>query len=172
MVESAEHDLDCADQRHCFAANSVAARTYTPHARASGNGGTAAIRSEIHDTLAQSFAGVGYQLQAVRSSVAAGSPAVSEHIELAIDMVRHSPGKHVAVLLPCSPELLEGAKLTAMLEERARHLVQGTPLRIIANTDGEARQLPPRLIDALFRVGLEAIAMPFITPRRPPSKSW
>ncbi len=113
---------------------------------------------EIHDTLAQSFAGVGYQLQAVRSSLAAGSPNVAEHVNLAIDMVRHSHQEARRSIAAMQPELLEGTKLAAVLEERARHLVQGTPLHIIATTTGEARQSSPRVMDALFRIGQEAIA--------------
>jgi signal transduction histidine kinase len=113
---------------------------------------------EIHDTLAQSFAGVGYQLQAVRSSLAVGSSAVSEHVDLAIEMVRHSHQEARRSIAAMQPELLEGTQLAAMLEERARHMVKGTPLRIIATTNGEARQPSPRVIDALFRIGQEAIA--------------
>ena len=113
---------------------------------------------EIHDTLAQSFAGVGYQLQAVRSSLVAGSSNVAEHIDLAIDMVRHSHQEARRSIASMQPELLDGAQLAAMLEERARHMVKGTPLRIAATTSGEPRQLQPRVVDALFRVGQEAVA--------------
>ncbi|RRA49572.1 sensor histidine kinase [Acidipila sp. EB88] len=113
---------------------------------------------EIHDTLAQSFAGVGYQLQAVRSSLAAGSASVSEHIDLAVDMVRHSHQEARRSIASMQAELLDGNDIACMLEERARHMVKGTPLRIAAVTKGEPRPLPPRIVDALNRVGQEAVA--------------
>ena len=116
------------------------------------------LGGELHDTLAQGFAGVGYQLQAVRTSMATGSPMVVEHIDLAIEMVRHSHQEARRSIASMQPEVLDGGLLAAMLEERARHMVKGTPLHILANTTGEPRKPSPRVADALFRVGQEAIA--------------
>ena len=128
VVEPAEHDLDCTHPRDRATAHPADARARASYARAGRDGGTPEIgpRDSRH-SLAQSFAGVGYQLQAVRTSLAVGSSSVSEHIDLAIDMVRHSHQEARRSIAAMQPELMEGTKLAAMLEERARHLVKGTP---------------------------------------------
>ncbi len=113
---------------------------------------------EIHDTLAQSFAGIGYQLRAVRSRLAAGGAGAGQQLELAIDMVRHSQEEARRSIAAMQLKAVEGARLAAALEARARRMVNGTPLHITAHTIGELQQPSPRLTDTLFRVGQEAIA--------------
>jgi signal transduction histidine kinase len=113
---------------------------------------------EMHDTLAQSFAGIGYQLQAVRTSLRTGSAGLGEHVELAMDMVRQSHQEARRSIASMQPDLADGNALAALLEERACHLAQGTPLSIIVKTLGEVMPLTPRAADVLFRTGLEAIA--------------
>ena len=116
------------------------------------------LGSEIHDTLAQSFAGIGYQLRAVRSQLAAGSAGADQHLALAMDMVRHSQEEARRSIAAMQLEAVEGKVLAAALEARARRMVDGTSLHITASTAGEPQQLSPRLTDMLFRVGQEAIA--------------
>jgi signal transduction histidine kinase len=113
---------------------------------------------ELHDTLAQSFAGIGYQLQAVRAGMRARNAGVGEHVELAIDMVRESHQEARRSIASMQPDLADGRELAALLEERACHMAHGTPLSISVTTSGEVRPLAPRAVDALFRAGLEAIA--------------
>ncbi len=113
---------------------------------------------ELHDTLAQSFAGIGYQLQAVRAGMRARNAGVGEHVELAIDMVRESHQEVRRSIASMQPDLADGRELAALLEERACHMAHGTQLSISATTIGEVRPLSPRAVDALFRAGLEAIA--------------
>ncbi len=113
---------------------------------------------EIHDTLAQSFAGIGYQLRAVRSRLTAGNSAAGKQLDLAIDMVRHSQEEARRSIAAMQLEVVEGAGLAAALEAGARRMVNGTPLRIFTRTIGEPQQPSPRLADALFRIGQEAIA--------------
>ncbi len=113
---------------------------------------------ELHDTLAQSFAGIGYQLQAIHSGLATGDSSVSEHVKLAKEMVRHSHQEARRSIASMHPELTQSAPIAAALEQGARQMVQGTTLRIVARTTGEAKPLPPRIQDALFRIGQEAIS--------------
>ncbi len=47
------------------------------------------LAHEIHDTLAQSFAGIGYQLQAIHDEVG-NETELREHLDLATDLVRTS----------------------------------------------------------------------------------
>ena len=48
------------------------------------------LAHEIHDTLAQSFAGIGFQLQAIRNRLPSGDTILTEQVELACSLVRHS----------------------------------------------------------------------------------
>ena len=113
---------------------------------------------EMHDTLAQSFAGIGYQLQAVHTSLRTGSAGLGEHVDLAMDMVRRSHQEARRSIASMQPDLADGHALAVLLEERACHMAQGTPLSILVKTIGEVMPLTPRAADVLFRTGLEAIA--------------
>jgi signal transduction histidine kinase len=48
------------------------------------------LAHEIHDTLAQSFAGIGFQLQAIQRSVPDSLPQLRQQVRHAADLVRHS----------------------------------------------------------------------------------
>jgi signal transduction histidine kinase len=113
---------------------------------------------ELHDTLAQSFAGIGYQLQAIDSGLATGDRSICEHVNLAKEMVRHSHQEARLSIASMHPELMQSAPIAVALEKGARQMVQGTTLRVVANTTGEPKPLPPRIQDALFRIGQEAIS--------------
>ncbi len=117
---------------------------------------------EMHDTLSQSFAGIGFQLEAIRESIPAATPGVSpklrQQLDLARELVRHSheeTRRSIAVLRPEQPEpqgLLEA------LEACANLLVEGGSVQIVATSTGDPARLPLRVADALYRVGQEALA--------------
>lgn len=48
------------------------------------------LAHEIHDTLAQGFAGIGYQLQAIRNSIPPNAAALQRQVDLALELVRQS----------------------------------------------------------------------------------
>lgn len=115
---------------------------------------------EMHDTLAQSFAGVGYQLQGIRNGMR-NSPtnwhAINEQLDRACEMVRQTHEESslsIAMLKPGSPEF---ADLTIAFEKCAERIVRGGDVRVNITREGAVRALPLRVTDTLFRIGTEAI---------------
>ena len=113
---------------------------------------------EMHDTLSQSFAGVGFQLKAIRESMPENFPQLQQQLDLASDLVRHSheeTRRSIAVLRPDQPGS-EG--LIKALQECAYRLVEGGSVQITATCVGEAVSLPLRIADAMYHIGQEALA--------------
>jgi signal transduction histidine kinase len=111
----------------------------------------------MHDTLAQSFAGIGFQLQAIRDEID-DRGAIDRELDLASSMVRRSHVEARRSIAALRPELLESVGLLRALEQRARSMVAGGAIRVTAFTSGEAHSIPVRISDTLFRVGQEALA--------------
>jgi signal transduction histidine kinase len=112
---------------------------------------------EMHDTLAQSFAGVGFQLEALCNEVPPENPM---HLQLqsTVDMVRtghQEARRNIAALRPGN---LEQMGLAKALEHAAHVIVQGGPIAVSMSVRGEPREMPLRVGDALFRIGQEAVA--------------
>ena len=115
------------------------------------------LAQEMHDTLAQSFAGIGFQLQAIRDEID-DRQAIRHEIERASMLVRRSHEEAKRNIAALRPELLESAGLLKALEESARSMVAGGPMQVIATSSGEPCRIPVRIADTLFRIGQEALA--------------
>jgi signal transduction histidine kinase len=115
------------------------------------------LAHEMHDTLAQSFAGIGYQLQAIRDEIDDRS-AIDRELDLASSMVRRSHEEARRSIAALRPELLESVGLLRALEQRARSMLAGGTIQVTAFTSGEAHSIPVRISDTLFRIGQEALA--------------
>ena len=114
------------------------------------------IAHEMHDTLAQSFAGVAFQLQAVRSGLSADSDPLTNHVDVAISMVRHS---HQEARSSIAAIRTRGMERTPLAEELLRSLdrmVGNGPLRVHLVQSGIPRGIPLRIANALLRIGQEA----------------
>ncbi len=113
---------------------------------------------EIHDTLAQSFAGIGFQLQAIRKAIPAGMLYLQQQLDLARDLVRHShrEARRGIEALHVSPS--SDFELLSALEICARKLVDGSSVTITSLSTGTPRPLPQRIAIPLLRIGQEAIA--------------
>src|SRR4029078_8175598 len=107
--------------------------------------------------LAQSFAGIGFQLQAIRDEID-NKVAIRQEIEIASTLVRRSHEEAKRNIDAWRPELLESAGLLKALEESARSMVAGGTIRVIAVSSGEPFRIPIRIAAALFRTGQEALA--------------
>lgn len=116
------------------------------------------LAHEMHDTLAQSFAGLGFQLQAIRNRMPANMPHVQEQLELACDLVRHSHEEARRQIMMLRAESPETAGLAPLLESCARHMLQGGDVLVEARQEGDPRAVPLRVKDTLFRIGQEAVA--------------
>lgn len=116
------------------------------------------LAHEMHDTLAQSFAGIGFQLQAIDNKLSQTDGALHDQLDLARDLVRHSHEEARRSIASLRAEALESEDLASALEQCARRMVGGATARIVAETRGEARAIPLRTTDTLFRIGQEAVA--------------
>ena len=116
------------------------------------------LAHEMHDTLAQSFAGIGFQLQAIRNGVPAEQGALHQQLELASELVRHSHQEARRSIATLRREHLETEDVLAALDHCARSMVEGSPVQIILERKGDPRPLTLRIADTLYRIGQEAIA--------------
>lgn len=116
------------------------------------------LANEIHDTLAQSFAGIGFQIQAIRRAIPSGLSNLESQVELARDLVRHSHKEARQSIEPLRLDEPDNIDLLPALEACAKKMVGGSPVEIAATVRGHARTLPPHIAEALLRIGQEAIA--------------
>jgi signal transduction histidine kinase len=120
------------------------------------------LAHEIHDTMAQSFAGVGYQIQGIRRSVIRDglrdSRLVAEQLKDAYQLVRkcHEEASRTIEMFSASSPHIQ-TNLLGELEQTARKIA-GNQIRIVTRLTGNASPLALRLADALLHIGQEAIA--------------
>ena len=119
------------------------------------------LAHEIHDTMAQSFAGVGYQIQGIRNSIVCGDTrdvaAIAEELNTAYQVVRkcHEEASQTIAILGSPPSLQQN--LLEKLDETT-HKLAGSRITTITELHGNARPLNLRLANALLQIGQEAIA--------------
>jgi signal transduction histidine kinase len=116
------------------------------------------LAHEMHDTLAQSFAGIGFQLQAIRNRLPGEDTAVLQQLDLASDLVRHSHEEARRSIATLRPESLESEDILSALDRCARRMVEGGSVHVISEKEGDQRPIPLRIADTLYRIGQEAIA--------------
>jgi signal transduction histidine kinase len=119
------------------------------------------LAHEMHDTLAQSFAGIGFQLQGIRNGIRHGwpksLPTINQQLDRACDIVRQTHEEaslSIAMLRPESPEFCD---LALSFERYASGIVSGG-ITVDITSNGSVKALPLRVTDALFHIGREAIA--------------
>lgn len=116
------------------------------------------LAHEMHDTLAQSFAGIGFQLQAIRNALPQGMPALDRQLELASDLVRHSHEETRRSIASLRSESFEPEDILAALGDCAHRLIGSASVQVVLEKEGEQRTVPLQTADALYRIGQEAIA--------------
>lgn len=116
------------------------------------------LAHEMHDTLAQSFAGIGFQLEAVRSGIPPEMPLPHHQLDLASDLVKHSHEEARRSIAMLRPEPLQTGNLLSALESCARQMVEGGSVQVVARRSGDQRPIRLRTTDTLYRIGQEAIA--------------
>lgn len=112
---------------------------------------------EMHDTLAQSFTGIAYQLQAA-SIERRGAEKVQVHIQNALQMVHISHKEASRTIAALRPQYTDAAGILNTLKEGAERLSDGSHLRVTTTLAGRSSQLPLEVTDALFRIGQEAVS--------------
>jgi signal transduction histidine kinase len=120
------------------------------------------LAHEIHDTMAQSFAGVGYQIQGIRSSVVRSnhqdSRYIADQLSVAYQLIRrcHSEASGtIAMLALSSPD--DRQDLLQVLASTANKIA-GNKIKTTTVLHGNIAPLSLSLTDALLHIGQEAIA--------------
>jgi signal transduction histidine kinase len=116
------------------------------------------LAHEIHDTLAQSFAGIGFQLQAIRNSIPREDPFLRNQVDRAMLMTRTSHEEARRSIASLRPKSLGGTGLIPALRECAERMVKNGNVTVETCGEEEGRFASPRIKDTLFRIGQEAIA--------------
>ena len=113
---------------------------------------------QMHDTLAQGFAGIGFQLEAIRTGVPEELSGMHRQIDLASDLVRHSHAEARRTVDMLRPQQLESQGLLSALAACAHRLVAGGSVAVVAKSSGDVQAIPLRISDNLYRIGQEALA--------------
>lgn len=116
------------------------------------------LAHEMHDTLAQSFAGIGFQLQAIRNRLTPEMTAIDQQLEFASDLVRHSHDEARRSIATLRTEDFRSEDVLTALNQCAHQMVDGGRVQVAVLETGIARSLPLRTTDTLYRIGQEAIA--------------
>jgi len=114
------------------------------------------VAREMHDTLAQSFSGVGFQLEALSAQLPADS-AVNAKLETARQMVRHGQEEFRRSLMNLRAQELERGNLASALPELARQITAGTGIELRCDVRGTPRGLPEAIETNLLRIGQECL---------------
>jgi signal transduction histidine kinase len=118
----------------------------------------ARLAHELHDTLAQSFAGIGFQLQAVRNSVPPNSSALERQVDLAMELARSSHQEVRRSIARLHPETLGHVGLLPALGACAERMINDGRVKVETYCEDGMMTIPPRIKDTLIRIGQEAIA--------------
>lgn len=118
------------------------------------------LAHELHDALAQSFAGLGFQLQGIRNRLrnpAENLDVVNRQLDLACDIVRNTHEEASLSIVLLREEQPQVTDLLKALESCASQIVFGGNIAVELITRGTPCLLPLRIADALFHIGREAI---------------
>jgi len=117
------------------------------------------LARDIHDTLAQSFAGIGFQLRVIQKAIApVDDPNLSHHVDVARKLVQFSHREARRSLVPVPSDNSQYADLLASLKICAQSLAESGQVEIDASCSGVVRPLSVRVNAELFHLGQEAIA--------------
>ncbi|AXC13640.1 two-component system sensor kinase [Acidisarcina polymorpha] len=116
------------------------------------------LARDIHDTLAQSFTGIGFQLQVIRRSVANKEDSALHHVDVARRLVQFSHREARKSLTPISKKSFSSTDLLSSLRECAQGLTGSGDIAIETSSSGISRALPSAITEQMFHIGQEAIA--------------
>ena len=115
------------------------------------------IAREIHDTLAQGFAGIALQLQSLDRTMEKRSAISNAHLMMALHMVRRSRAeahRSIATLRT----LHSDQNVATVAERLLKQLTQSSQLRLIVEEHGLVRRFSDEVSTQILRISQEAIA--------------
>jgi len=116
------------------------------------------LSREIHDTLAQGFAGISSQLDAVAIEFDRNPNFARQTLELATKMARHGLTEARRSMMDLRMSELEQRDLPAAIEAVARRSVAGSPVKLSVDVSGVRSKIPEKLEQNLLRISQEAVA--------------
>jgi signal transduction histidine kinase len=114
------------------------------------------VAREIHDTLAQSYSGLGFQLESIASQLPSDAP-VRARLEIARQMVRHGQEEFRRSLANLRAQELERAELPEALGESGRHMTAGSGVAFELSVHGVTRRLDDAVESNLLRIAQECV---------------
>lgn len=115
------------------------------------------IAREIHDTLAQGFAGISAQLEVLNDRLPDAPAGLRRHLDLARDLVRSSLGEARRSVWNLRARTLEDEGLDGALRRLGQQLTNDGKIAFRLQTEGTPRLLPVDIENNLLRIGQEAI---------------
>ena len=112
---------------------------------------------EIHDTLAQEFAGILLHLEAVDSSDNGAGQNISEYVVRARELAKCGLEDARRLLLGLRPRPLEGAHLSDALRQLVKNFSHDCGMQCSFCLRGRAHKLPQDTENELYRVAQEAL---------------
>lgn len=114
------------------------------------------IARDIHDTLAQGYAGISLQLEAAQQTIQRDPERAAALLNEALQLVRHSRDEsHLSIYILRS--LSRNDRLDVLISHCIMQLGAASTASIEQQVTGEAEALSYNLVNNLFRIGQEAI---------------
>lgn len=115
------------------------------------------IAREIHDTLAQGFAGVSVQLEIVSRKLDPAAESVRTHLDQARMLVRSSLAEARRSIWELRSQSTDIEDLASRLSKMAAQMGGSGHPKVAVQIRGAFRPLPPRTEDELLRIAQEAV---------------
>jgi signal transduction histidine kinase len=117
----------------------------------------ASIARDLHDTLAQGYAGITLQLEAAQQTIGRDPDRAGALLNEALQLVRHSRHEsHLSIDILRS--LSRDHRLDELVSRCVHQLRAGSQARIDQQISGEPIQLSYTMVNNLFRIVQEALA--------------
>ena len=114
------------------------------------------VAREIHDTLAQSYSGIGFQLESIASRVAPRAE-IRGHLDIARQMVRYGQEEFRRSLANLRAQELERAELAEAIGESARHMTAGSGVAFNIAVRGATQRFDEAVESNLLRIAQECV---------------
>jgi signal transduction histidine kinase/ligand-binding sensor domain-containing protein len=118
----------------------------------------ARLAREVHDTLAQGYAGIASQLDVVEMKLPADAGEARTELDYAERMVRHSLTEARRSLMDLRAAALDEQDLAMALESGAVRWAARSRAAVNVRVSGDASKLPEDVAHHVFRIAQEAVA--------------
>ncbi len=115
------------------------------------------LAEDIHDTVAQDLAGIGYTIQFVKELAGTNPHMVARELEGLLQTVNRSINQCRQLMSALSPDLIDTLGLVAALRQLLDHFAMETEVTVSSHLPEEFRMLSRDLSICLYRVAEEAL---------------